>query len=294
MAMAVSTSLEVKLTKAVLPSSSALMTPLRRGISAMNHSLEGSGIRCPLRHQYKVVVRPRMRHSRPLRHSRESGRVKTPLPLGEGGRRPVRPVPNLTPLPLGEGGRRPGEGPPITLPLPFIAVDTGLLATRFPHPNPLPEGEGVDGGLGRGCGPHPNPLPEGEGSMAAWAVGVALTPTLSPGGRGCRWRPGPWVWFSPQPSPRGRRGSFDTAWNAAIQGRRGGAPAKLPPPHPAWIPAFAGMTCSGFGASFAPIMESRIPGCLVEMTPRPPVSVFLPRGSCPAKAYSLSSQALLV
>ena len=57
------------------------------------------------------------------------------------------------------------RAPPITLPLPFIAVDTGLLATRFPHPNPLPEGEGVDGGLGRGCGPHPNPLPEGEGAV---------------------------------------------------------------------------------------------------------------------------------
>ncbi len=99
---------------------------------------------------------------------------------------------------------------------------------------------------------------------------------------------------SPQPSPRGRGGSFDTAWKAGIQGRRGGAPAKLPAPHPAWIPAFAGMTCSGLGAGFAPIMESCIPGCLVGMTPRPPVSVFLPRGSCPAKAYSLSSQALLV
>ena len=32
-------------------------------------------------------------------------------------------------------------------------------------PNPLPEGEGVDGGLGRGCGSHPNPLPEGEGAF---------------------------------------------------------------------------------------------------------------------------------
>ena len=96
----------------------------------------------------------RFRHARPPPPSFPRNRLcQSPsYPLGEGGRRPEeRPVPNTvmkvrTPLPLGEGGRRPGEGEtPITLPLPpaFIAVDTGLLATRFPHPNPLPEGEGA-------------------------------------------------------------------------------------------------------------------------------------------------------
>ncbi len=41
-------------------------------------------------------------------------------------------TPNPTPLPLGEGGRRPGEGAPTTLPVRSLEV---------PHPHPPPEGE---------------------------------------------------------------------------------------------------------------------------------------------------------
>ena len=48
---------------------------------------------------------------------------------------------STSPLPLGEGGQRPGEGPP--------AIDATTKPTtmssvnRFPHPNPLTEGEGA-------------------------------------------------------------------------------------------------------------------------------------------------------
>jgi sodium-dependent dicarboxylate transporter 2/3/5 len=77
----------------------------------------------------------------------------SPLPPGEGGRRPgegsaalsdtvlestaIR-VPHPNPLPPGEGGRRPGEGS-------AAPSDTVLESTaiRVPHPNPLPEGEGT-------------------------------------------------------------------------------------------------------------------------------------------------------
>ena len=75
-----------------------------------------------------------------------------------------------------------------------------------PHPNPLPEGEGVMAAWGRGCGPHPNPS-QRESRWRPGAVGVALTPTLSQRERGsmAAW---PWVWPSPQPSPRGRGGRW--------------------------------------------------------------------------------------
>ena len=65
-----------------------------------------------------------------------------PSPSGRGW---PRFVPNPTPLPLGEGGRRPGEGSTTALISPFPAIGNGLLAPGHPHPNPLPKGEGVGG-----------------------------------------------------------------------------------------------------------------------------------------------------
>ena len=103
--------------------------PWVTGNSGLDHWNPGLGHRDPgLSHwnrhsRHPSPSFPRKRESRggggadrsasatpPLPDSRSPGRVKTPLPLGEGGRRPVRSVPNPTPLPVGEGGRRPGEG----------------------------------------------------------------------------------------------------------------------------------------------------------------------------------------
>ena len=62
-----------------------------------------------------------------------------PSPRGRGGKRDA----NHSPLPLGEGGRRPGEGTPNNPARSFPAVPNGAACTGYPHPNPLPEGEGV-------------------------------------------------------------------------------------------------------------------------------------------------------
>ena len=165
----------------------------------------------------------------------------TPLPLGEGGRRPGegpqhpatsvrcrwdRPtcheVPSPQPSPRGRGGRRlpPGrykqdqplslwervaEGRvrvPNTLLHPSVAVGTGPLATRSPHPGPLPEGEGV-GGWGQGATNKTNPLSLWE-RVAEGRVRVPNHPATSVR---CRWdRPTCHEVPSPQPSPRGRGG----------------------------------------------------------------------------------------
>ena len=61
--------------------------------------------------------------------------------------------------------------------------------------------------------------------MAAWAVGVAAHPNPLPEGEG--------AW------------GFDTAWFRGNPGAVEGCYSDVSPLHPAWIPAFAGMTISG-------------------------------------------------
>jgi len=70
--------------------------------------------------------------------------------------------PNPTPLPPGEGGRRPGEGAPTTLPDP---------SRGLPHPDPLPEGEGD---CSRATVENPDPSPAGEGDRSRAAAEAAV------------------------------------------------------------------------------------------------------------------------
>ena len=83
----------------------------------------------------------------PNRHSRESGN-----PGGvERGKRRCSTLPPIldsrlpgrvqTPLPLGEGGRRPGEGAPTTLSAHCLPHPTGCLH-RIPSPQPSPRARG--------------------------------------------------------------------------------------------------------------------------------------------------------
>ncbi len=94
---------------------------------------------------------------------------------------------NPTPLPLGEGGRRPGEGSPAILPDPSVGD---------PHPDPLPEGEGGrtgERGRFRARVENPDPsyyesvIPAEPAESAELAEGRNPTPLpLGEGGR----RPG--------------------------------------------------------------------------------------------------------
>ena len=107
-------------------------------------------------------------------------------------------VPNPAPLPLGEGGLVPSQIQPLSLwervaegrvrapqqpCLPHsVPYPAGQLIWH-PHPNPLPEGEGV-GGRTACLHPHPNPLPRERGSEGGLLALGTLTPTLSQRERG--------------------------------------------------------------------------------------------------------------
>ena len=112
---------------------------------------------------------------------------------------PWAPVPNPTPLPLGEGGRRPGEGPQSTLLHPSVAVGTGLLATRCPLTPTLSQRErGSEAGqLAMGTRPKSNPSPSGRG-VAEGRVRVPNHPATPVR---CRWDQPTCHEVSPHPVP---------------------------------------------------------------------------------------------
>ncbi len=142
--------------------------------------------------------------------------------------------PNPTPLPLGEGGRRPGEGPQspcYTRPLP---LGPAYLPRGVPSPQPSPRGRGGRrlGSLPWAPVPNPTPLPLGEGGRRpgegpqspCYTRPLPLGPAYLP--RGVP---------SPQPSPRGRGG------------RRLGSLPWAPVPNPTPLPLGEGGRRPGEG-----------------------------------------------
>ena len=150
-----------------------------------------------------------------------------------------RTVPNPTPLPLGEGGRRPGEGAPTALPAPFRAAPRGLLAlgTLTPTLSQRERGsECGEPGLGTLVPSQIQPLSLWE-RVAEGRVRAPQQPCLRhsvPHPAGCLlWAP------SPQPSPRGRGG------------RSAGSLAWAPVPNPTPLPLGEGGRRPGEGAPTA-------------------------------------------
>ena len=125
---------------------------------------------------------------------------------------------------------RGSEGAPMTLPIPVRAVSGRLPSCGHPHPNPLPEGEGVGG--------RPNDPPASQYvPCPAGPFMRAPSPQPSPRGRGGRRAPNDpphpstrrvrQAAFmrapSPQPSPRGR-GGRRVGSGHAVGGRGIGCP----------------------------------------------------------------------
>ncbi len=105
----------------------------------------------------ETKIGPKARRTALIRNACEYGHFASdsPLPEGEG-------TATSSPLPLGEGPgvraeRGSGFGTPGSGSSPHV-----LQNDYGPHPNPLPDGDGIDS-----FSPHPNPLPKGEGTATS-------------------------------------------------------------------------------------------------------------------------------
>ena len=157
--------------------------------------------------------------------------------------------------PLLPGDANRGHGPLLQIPIPLSMAAIGAVAWKTAQPFPLR--------LRHEAYPHPSPLPEGEGaiqvriSAVAWKTAQPFPPETSA-----------WGAPSPQPSPRGRGGCPNgyqrhsvVAWKTAQPFHRGLRYGACP--HPSPLPEGEGAYVRGVHFDGPPWPRS--------VTTRPPV-----------------------